>query len=618
MLSLDNAFSDEDVAEFVERIRRFLNLEGRRRARLHRRAEDRRPVDVAALRGRRAGPRRDPRRRRRGRGRHRQRPHHQGHSAHAEGPACPGGLRDARRSLHDQGRFPRAEQARRPRPASSVFANPRNSAAGSLRQMDPAITASRPLHFFAYAWGEMSETAGRDASPACWSGSRTGGFPVNPLCEALRDRSTTLLAFYREIGERARRARLRHRRRRLQGRPARLAGAARLRLAQPALGDRAQVRRPSRRRRSCDDIDIQVGRTGALTPVAQLEPVTVGGVVVQNATLHNEDYIEGIGNDGSRSATARYPHRRHGRRPARRRRDPADRRASCWTSGRRAPSPTSFPTTCPVCGSHAVREATRRRGGAPLHRRADLPGAGGRAAEAFRLAPRLRHRGPRRQADRRRSTTTAWSSRRPTSSRCRSATTRSTSKLMEREGYGETSVRNLFAAIEARRSIALNRFIYALGIRHVGETNARLLARHYGTIESFPRRRCWPPPRATRRTHRGLSDSTASTASARSWPMRWSTSSPSRATARCSSELLERDRGRRRPKQPTHELAGRRQDRGVHRRAGEDDPRRGQGDGRAARRQGRGLGVEEDRLRGGRARTPAPSSPRRRSTASRC
>ena len=144
-------------------------------------------------------------------------------------------------------------------------------------------------------------------------------------------------------------------------------------------------------------IDIQVGRTGALTPVARLEPVTVGGVVVQNATLHNEDYIKGIGNDG-RSATARYPHRRHRDDPARRRRHPAGASSVVLDKRPKDAKPYNFPTICPVCGSHAVREEGR---GArpPLHRRADLSGAGGGAAQAFRVAPRLRHRGPRRQAD---------------------------------------------------------------------------------------------------------------------------------------------------------------------------------------------------------------------------
>jgi DNA ligase (NAD+) len=230
------------------------------------------------------------------------------------------------------------------------------------------------------------------------------------------------------------------------------------------------------------DIEIQVGRTGALTPVAKLEPVTVGGVVVQNASLHNEDYIKGIGNDGNpiRGGTDirigdTVTIQRAG--------DVIPQIVDVVLEKRpKSAKPYEFPTKCPACGSHAVREedeAVRRCTGGLIcpaqqverlrhfvSRNAfDIEGFGEKQVEAFFADGIVMSPADIFTLEKR--------------------DKRASSKLMQREGYGEISVRNLFGAIDARRTIELNRLVYALGIRRIGETNARILARHYGTIEAL-------------------------------------------------------------------------------------------------------------------------------------
>ena len=235
------------------------------------------------------------------------------------------------------------------------------------------------------------------------------------------------------------------------------------------------------------DIEIQVGRTGSFTPVGKLEPVGVGGVIVQNVTLHNEDYIKGIGGDGEQL------------------RDGRDIRIGDTVIIQRAgdvipqvvdviidkrpknAKPFHFPKEVPVpaahrCGARGNRH--RRRGRArPLHRRVRLSVPEDRAPETVRLAPRLRHRRPRREADRVSSSTKGWV--KEPADIFTLPKRNAKLKLEEIEGYGETSVRNLFAAIEERRRISLERFIYALGMRHVGETTALALARGYGSWKAF-------------------------------------------------------------------------------------------------------------------------------------
>ena len=223
------------------------------------------------------------------------------------------------------------------------------------------------------------------------------------------------------------------------------------------------------------DIEIQVGRTGALTPVAKLEPVTVGGVVVQNATLHNQDEIERLGVRIGDTVTIQ----RAG--------DVIPQVVEVVQDKPRGPKPYQFPKKCPCpLKTDVVREviaggeAGRPR---PLHRRVRLSVPAHPASAAFRVAPRLRYRRPRREADRAVLREGLGQGAGRHLHARRRATRRSISK--EVEGYGETSVRNLYESIEARRKISLERFIYSLGIRHVGETTAVALARGYGSWTSF-------------------------------------------------------------------------------------------------------------------------------------
>jgi DNA ligase (NAD+) len=361
----------------------------------------------------------------------------------------------------------------------TVFANPRNSAAGSLRQKDPGITASRPLHFFGYSWGEIADKASDKQSGMIeWLGKI--GFETNPFWKVVRS-IEEMLVFHRDIE--TRRAKLDYDidgvvykldRLDWQERLGFVSRSPRWAIAHKFAAERATT--------ILRDIDIQVGRTGALTPVAKLEPVTVGGVVVQNASLHNEDYIKGIGNDGA---------------PIR---GGADIRIGDTVVVQRAgdvipqivdvaldkrpkgAKPYAFPTRCPVCNSHAVREegeAVRRCTGGLVcaaqqverlrhfvSRAAfDIEGLGEKQIQAFFDEKLIEE-----PAD---------------IFKLKTNDARAAKKLAEREGHGEVSVRNLFDAIDARRKITLNRLIYGLGIRHIGETNARLLARHFGALTAL-------------------------------------------------------------------------------------------------------------------------------------
>ncbi|AJE47318.1 NAD-dependent DNA ligase LigA [Celeribacter indicus] len=373
-----------------------------------------------------------------------------------------------------------ALNARQAGQGGKTFANPRNAAAGSLRQLDPEITRARPLKFFAYAWGELSAPLGATQMEAI-ARLAAFGFPTNPLTERFTGLSR-LIAHYHDIE--ARRATLGYD---IDGVVYKVDDLA----LQRRLGFRSTTPRWAIAHKfpaelawtRLEAIDIQVGRTGALSPVARLAPVTVGGVVVSNATLHNEDYIAGRDSRGEEIRGGK------------------DIRVGDWVQVYRAGDvipkvadvdlarrtsdavPYAFPTTCPECGSAAIREegdAVRRcTGGLICPAQAveklkhfvsraafDIEGLGAKQVEQF-----YRDGWIREPAD-------IFELREKFGPG-------NLSQLKNREGWGEKSAQNLFAAIDTRREIPLARLIFALGIRHVGETSAHLLATHYGTWTEF-------------------------------------------------------------------------------------------------------------------------------------
>ena len=359
-----------------------------------------------------------------------------------------------------------------------TFANPRNAAAGSLRQLDATITAARPLRFSAYTWGALSEPLS-DTQTGAIARLHAMGFPTNPL--TIRVIGTdALLAQYALIE--ARRATLGYD---IDGVVYKVDDLG----LQARLGFRSTTPRWAIAHKfpaelawtKVEAIDIQVGRTGALSPVARLSPVTVGGVVVQNATLHNEDYIAGHGAKGTPIREGRDI-RVGDRVQVYRAGDVIPKVADVDLSQRPADAvPFQFPDTCPECHSPAVREegdAVRRcTGGLICPAQAverlkhfvsrgafDIEGLGAKQIEMFFRDADL---GVRTPADI--FTIAARDAANPLR------------KLKNRDGFGDRSTTNLFAAIAARRTIPLDRFIFALGLRHVGEVAAGVIARHYGT-----------------------------------------------------------------------------------------------------------------------------------------
>src|SRR5450631_753304 len=482
MLSLDNAFAEQDVVDFVARIRRFLKLADDEKIAfsaepkidglsMSLRYEDGELI-TAATRGDGA----------------------EGEDVTANIKT----LKDVPQQLKGRnvpkicevrgevymtkGDFLKLNE-RQKTAGEPIFANPRNSAAGSLRQKDPSVTVSRPLRFFAYAWGQMSEMpAASQSGMIKWFGAC--GFKTNPLtkiCHSVEQ----LVAFHRDIE--LHRAKLDYDIDGVVYKVDRLDWQERLGFVSRSPRWAIAHKFPAERAVTVlKDIEIQVGRTGALTPVGKLDPVGVGGVIVQNVTLHNEDYIKGIGGDGE---------------PLR---DGRDIRIGDTVIIQRAGDvipqvvdvvldkrpkdarPYHFPKKCP-CHLHTdiVREetATGEEGARArctgefacpyqkiehlklfASRRAfDIEGFGEKQIEFFFEQGWVKE---------------------PADIFTLPARNKQI-KLEEQEGYGETSVRNLFDAIEQRRAISLDRFIYSLGIRHVGETTALALARGYGSWKAF-------------------------------------------------------------------------------------------------------------------------------------
>ncbi len=470
MLSLDNAFSDEDVVDFVGRIRRFLRLPDDEEIAFS--AEPK--IDGLSMSLRYEGgelvtgaTRGDG----------------------SEGEDVTANVRtleDIPKKLKGRG-VPKVCEVRgevymtkhaflelnRKQAAAGkqLYVNPRNTAAGSLRQLDPSITASRPLGFFAYAWGEMSEMPA-DTQSGMIKWLQHAGFKTNPLTKTVKS-VEALIDFHRKIGED--RAALDYD---IDGvvykvdpldwqeRLGFVGRAPRWAIAHKFAAEKATT--------IVRDIDIQVGRTGFLTPVAKLEPVTVGGVVVQNATLHNFEEI------------ARLDVRKGDTVTIQRAGDVIPQVLGVVEGKPRGDKSFSIPKKCP-CPLHTdvVREVIAGGGeGVRFHctgefacpyqavghlehfvsRRAfDIDGLGEKQIELFYEKEWVREPADIFTLEDRNKKV----------------------RLEEVEGFGETSVRNLFNAIRARREISLERFIYALGIRHVGETTAVALARGYGTWQSF-------------------------------------------------------------------------------------------------------------------------------------
>ena len=469
MLSLDNLFADEEVSEFIARVRRFLNLKAEEEiavtaepkidglscsllyengvlVRAATRGDGAVGEDVTAnIRTLKDVP---------------EKLKGKGHPARIEVRG------EVYMTMSDFEAFQAAEEeAGRKRPA-----NPRNAAAGSLRQKDPSVTASRPLRFFAYTWGDVSEPFAETQWDAV-KAFKAWGLPVN--ADMKRAESVEeLLEAYHAIE--ARRASLGYDIDGVVYKIDRLDWQQRLGFVSRSPRWAAAHKFPAQQAMTqLLGIDIQVGRTGKLAPVARLQPVTVGGVVVSNATLHNEDEIARLGvmiNDWVIVQRAGDVIPQIVRVVEDKR--PKDARAY------------RFPTRCPFCDSEAVR------GGGEGDEEVDRRCSGGLICPA-QAVERLKHFVSRRAFDIEglgaKQIEEFFAAGVMTAPQHIFALEAQIAKaglppLAQWEGYGETSAKKLFDAIDKARTQPLDRFLNALGIRHVGETNALLLARHFGGI----------------------------------------------------------------------------------------------------------------------------------------
>jgi DNA ligase (NAD+) len=496
MLSLDNAFADEDVVEFAARVRRFLGLkEGDELAftaepKIDGLSASLRYEDGVFVLGATRGD-------------------------GAEGEDITANLRtlkDIPLRLHGKppavlevrgevymthGNFA-ALNKRQEKEGKPLYANPRNSAAGSVRQLDSAITASRALNFFAYAWGEASALPAK-SQWGMLEAFRKFGFQVNPLVRRCKT-TDELLEFYRDIE--AKRAKLGYDidgvvykvdDLELQHRLGFVSRSPRWAIAHKFAAEQAET--------ILEGIDIQVGRTGKLAPVARLKPVTVGGVVVSNATLHNEDEI------------ARKDVRIGDSVVLQRAGDVIPQIVRVLLDKRpKNAKPYAFPHKCPVCGSHAVREVDEKTGKEDVDRRCtgglicaaqaverlkyfvsrdafDIEGLGGTTIELFHEKGLLKEpadifaltRQPEKVSKLLSEHRAALSEAR----REKEGKEPVKKKAKKDEEKEDKVAENLVASIDRRREISLDRFINALGIRHVGETTAKLIARNFHTLDAF-------------------------------------------------------------------------------------------------------------------------------------